>query len=75
MTPNTVSISEEARLELLDAMSQHAPMNSPHEGYAVLLEEVDEFWEEVKHGTPRHARAEAIQVAAMAMRVVLDCYS
>ena len=55
----------------------HDPMNSAHEGYAVLLEEVDELWAEVKKGgsEPRsiaRMRAEAIQVGAMAMRFIHD---
>ena len=50
------------------------PQNSPHEGYAVLLEEVDELWDHVKADTGRssEARKEAIQIAAMAMRYVLE---
>lgn len=57
--------------------SIHAPMNSAHEGYAVLLEEVDELWAEVKKGgdEPRSLelmRKEAIQVGAMALRFLHD---
>ena len=49
----------------------------PHEGYAVLLEEVDELWETVKSykpsvGVTSDMRKEAIQVAAMALRFVED---
>lgn len=50
--------------------------NSAHEGYAVLLEEVDELWEHVKTNQKKRdislMRKEAIQVAAMAMRFALD---
>lgn len=47
---------------------------SEHEGYAVLKEEVDELWDEIKGAqNKRRMRAEAIQVAAMALRFVLDC--
>lgn len=53
------------------------PFNGPHEGYAVLLEEVDELWTEVKKKcadrSKERMRAEAIQVAAMAMRFVEEC--
>lgn len=51
------------------------PENSAHEGYAVLAEEVDELWDEVKgHAPDRLARmrAEAVQVAAMAIRFIVD---
>lgn len=52
------------------------PMNSAHEGYAVLAEEVDELWEHVKvrqgeRDIPEMAY-EAVQVAAMALRFIID---
>lgn len=46
---------------------------SAHEGYAVILEELDELWQEVKHGTRERQREEAVQVAAMALRFLRDC--
>lgn len=62
--------------EVMRAMKKHGPMRSPHEGYAVLKEEVDELWDEIKSDRGRFAtaRKEAIQVAAMAMRYVLDLH-
>lgn len=52
------------------------PQNSPHESYAVLLEEVDELWHEIKDrdAQPADIQAEAVQVAAMAIRLLVDCY-
>lgn len=53
--------------------------NSAHEGYAVLLEEVDELWDHVKTNQKNRdipaMRQEAIQVAACAIKFVamLDC--
>ena len=48
-----------------------------HEGYATLLEEVDEFWDEVKLNQkkrdPARMRKEALQIAAMAIRVAVEC--
>lgn len=61
--------------ELMRAVMKHGPQKSPHEGYAVLLEEVDELWDEIKRdggGRNAAARAEAIQIAAMAIRYVID---
>lgn len=63
-------------LELLRAREKHTPpINSPHEGYAVILEEVDEFWDLVKSQRPDPAKLleELVQIAAMAERVAEDC--
>lgn len=47
--------------------------NSSHEGYAVLLEEVDELWEAIKcNENKTQLRAEAKQVAAMALRFMVE---
>lgn len=65
--------------EFKNATSKHPKFNSRHEGYAILLEEVDELWEEVRKNhikTPESKlkqRKEAVQVAAMAMRFIYDC--
>ncbi|AKV03163.1 hypothetical protein AKJ09_09826 [Labilithrix luteola] len=51
------------------------PQVSAHEGFAVLDEERDELWDEVKGNHPdrkARMRAEAIQVAAMAIRFIED---
>jgi NTP pyrophosphatase (non-canonical NTP hydrolase) len=40
-----------------------------HEFYAILLEEVDEVWDDVKHNSPQEQlMAEVVQVAAMCFR-------
>ena len=63
--------------ELARARAAHPPIHSLHEGYAVLLEEVDEFWAEVKQragtGTRLAALLELVQIAAMAQRIAEDC--
>lgn len=50
--------------------------NSFHEGYAVLLEEVDELWTEVKKNQRDYdiqaMRKEAKQIAAMALRIMVE---
>jgi len=60
--------------ELARAMEKHPPVRVPHEGYAVILEELDELWDLIKKKDPPagQMRKEAIQVAAMAVRFVLD---
>lgn len=72
---------EEDVAEVLDEVrkaSKNWPkFNSAHEGYAILLEEVDELWDEVKVNQKRRdlikMRSEAKQVAAMAIRFMGDC--
>ena len=65
---------QEVLLELAAARAKFKPFPSEHHGYAVLLEEVDELWEEVrsKAAKPENVRAEAVQVAAMGLRFILD---
>jgi hypothetical protein len=62
--------------EVESARSKHPPIQSIHEGYAILLEEVDEFWAEVKKKTkerdPKKMYKELVQVGAMAQRIVED---
>jgi hypothetical protein len=69
------AISGDLNAELASA-GKWPPMNSAHEGYAVLLEEVDELWNEVKVKQGQRdlvkLRREGIQVAAMAIRFVHD---
>lgn len=67
-------------LELIVGELQRAQvwpaMNSAHEGYAVLAEEVDELWDHVKvkqgeRNIPEMTY-EAVQVATMALRFIID---
>lgn len=61
-------------LELSTALNKFPSFNSGHEGYAVIKEELDELWDEVKSKTSTLERqdSEAMQVAAMGMRYMLD---
>ena len=72
VTAKELEVLAEVGVELRRARALHDPMHSPHEGYAVLKEEVDELWEAIKDNDPTAARVEAIQVAAMAVRFLLD---
>ena len=51
--------------------------NSAHEGFAVMWKEVDELWQEVKRNKATRSRPamfiEAQQVAAMALRFMVEC--
>lgn len=59
--------------EVRRAKSIHkTDFNSPHEGFAVLKEEVDEMWDDVKADRLQLSVQEAIQVAAMAIRYVAE---
>lgn len=62
--------------ELEYARSKHAPLNSAHEAYAVILEELDEFkaevWKKTRDRNREAMRAELIQLAAMAIRAIED---
>jgi archaellum component FlaC len=60
------------RREVESASSKFPPFHSTHEGYAVILEELDEMWEEIRVGNIALAKSEAIQVAAMAVRFLVD---
>ena len=60
--------------------TRETPTKTPHGGYAVILEELDEYWEEVKkfnlpkgRDTRANMRTELIQIAAMALRTIRDC--
>lgn len=69
-------VLEQVRAEVENSCRLFPSMNSAHEAYSVLLEEVDEFWEHVKTNAKRRdiaaMRKELIQVAAMAIRAIHD---
>ena len=65
-------VLEAVREEYLNARMKHSPMHSAHEGYAVLKEEVDELWDDVKANRIELAKEEAVQVAAMAVAFILE---
>ena len=74
------NISAEMADEFVRACEIHGfPFfNSYHEGYAVIKEELDELWEEVKKYPKQdneNLKKEAIQIGAMALRFVYDLLS
>lgn len=63
--------------ELMRAIIKHpTPFNNAHEGFAVLQEEVDELWDDVKSNLAysHFGMREAIQIAAMAIRFVVELH-
>jgi hypothetical protein len=66
----------DVRTEIEWARERYSNVSSLHEGYSVILEELDEFWEEVKKKpqarTASAMHKELVQVAAMAMRTASD---
>ena len=66
----------EVAAELDRALKNYPPFASAHEGYAILLEEVDELkaevWLRPYKRSKAKMKAECIQVAAMAIRFILD---
>lgn len=58
--------------EYIRATSKFGAFASTHEGYAVILEELDEAWSEIKANATGRAIEEMIQVGAMALRFVVD---
>lgn len=56
----------------LGRAAQHPPYASAHEAYAVLLEEVEEFWQEVRKKRQHRDRGnmlkELVQIAAVAQK-------
>lgn len=69
-----LDVLEAIEVEHEKATRKHAPMHSAHEAYAVILEELDEFKAEVwkQQRDPVAMRRELVQLAAMAVRAIID---
>lgn len=65
-----MSIERDLRAEIKRAESRFPPYKSPHEGYAVIAEELDELWDEIKMHKQNKSKMynEALQVACTAIR-------
>jgi hypothetical protein len=63
--------------ELTRACILHPPIHSLHEGFAIILEEVDELknevWKKNQERDPKKILSEAVQIAAMVQRTIEDC--
>lgn len=60
------------KAEVIQAMGKFTPFASMHEGASVIREEYEELWDEVKVDNRKKSIEEAIQVAAMAIRYLVD---
>ena len=73
---NLQDVLYEVEAEMARAIAKFPPFHSAHEGYAIILEELEELKTEVfKKKSERdriRMKKEAIQVAAMAIRFVVD---
>lgn len=70
-----MNFQQDVANELARARSKHPGKQlGLHEGYGVLLEEVDEFWSLVKSQRPAMTNVydELVQIAAMAQRTAED---
>lgn len=69
---------EDVYNEAMRAIAKYGTFNSFHEAYAVLLEEVDEWWDHVRlHEDKRDLKAirtELVQIAAMCLKAALRCH-
>lgn len=66
------NILREVETELYDANQMHGNFKSYHEGYAVIKEELEELWDEIKKKNPSKSdlRKEAIQLTAMGLKFI-----
>lgn len=60
------------KIEQMRGLSMYGYYNSMHEAYAVILEELDEFWDSVKAN--KIDPEELIQVIATARRALFEYY-
>lgn len=67
-------ILDQVEWELIEAERKYSDFASAHEGYAVILEEIEELWDEVRKKKDSRSvgrmEKEAVQIAAMAIRFV-----
>jgi len=82
MDLNRIPLQERIALETiyeeyLAAKKKHPPLNSPHEAYAVIQEELEETWHLIKNDEKPWAGRDAMKyeikaVGAMVLRFLLE---
>lgn len=65
-------VLDDVHKELYTSTQKYGAFRTTHEAYGVLKEEVDEMWDACKRNDLPAMEAEAIQVAAMAIRLIVD---
>lgn len=69
-------LSAKILAEFQRAIKYYRPMTSYHEGYAIIKEEMEELWDEIKRKpssrNKKRLQEEAVQVGAMALRFLYD---
>lgn len=78
-TDIAIDYSQEIYEEFCRGSKKFPAFASEHEGYAIILEEMDELWEAVKLNQKNpereeRCRKECIQVGAMALRFLYDMH-
>lgn len=79
----TQAVAKEVQTEVERASKIHLKMNSAHEAYAIIKEELEELWDEIKKNSKKMTeeqrtewlkkmREEAIQTSAMCQRLIVD---
>jgi hypothetical protein len=70
-------ICDAIKVELWQAVDEHGPIHGLHEAHSIMLEELEEFWEEVKKKQSVRHQAdwikELLQLGAMCVRTIQDC--
>ena len=64
-------IFDNVKKEYINSVTKHGNFNSTHEGWAVIKEELEELWEDVKKDDHIHAKLEATQVTAMGLKFLV----
>lgn len=58
--------------EMDTAEKKYGPFHNSHEHYAVLQEEVDEWWDAIKKNMADCCQYELLQISAVALRYILE---
>lgn len=72
-----LNVSDAILSAYIKARQKHAPMRGPHEGYAIIKEEFDELWEEIRKWQPDDEnkdamRKEALHTGAMVLAFLIE---